>query len=558
MPFGTLGAGISGPNSVLKGLHAGEWSVGGANSLVTGNTGGMNVNVGGTGVLVQGNQAGTIKVNDGNGVVVVGNEMQRVRIWSSTGTRVGGPSVAERNFITGYGTTNSEGLPAGTDVELWSTTDTLIENNYIGTAPDGMSQGAWYQTMGIEVNTGNVGLRVRDNLIAGVLGHGMGPHWAGTLWGWAIYIQGTGSDLEFSGNTIGLDATGAALLPSVWGVHTASSQYTDVRFIDNVIAGHYLNGVTIGSDSSAVRLQGNRIYDNALSGTGFLGIDLLGPNQATGATPNDPGDADTGGNGLQNYPVLSSADLEPEGLRVTGVLSSSPSSQFTLEFFASPACGATGFGEGEVFLGSSSAVTDAAGQAPFDVLLEQTVAAGWVVSSTATLEPVGATSEFSTCVPVVDDLAGVARCLGDGTGTTCPCGNLGSAGHGCASSTVAEGSLLFASGSASAGQDDLVLRARDSQPSKPGVFFQGSSVEGGGLGNPFGDGLLCAGGTIVRLETVFASAQGAADSSVSLVAQGGVLPGQTLFYQWWYRDPVGSPCAGGFNTSNGVEITWLP
>lgn len=34
--------------------------------------------------------------------------------------------------------------------------------------------------------------------------------------------------------------------------------------------------------------------------------------------------------------------------------------------------------------------------------------------------------------------------------------------------------------------------------------------------------------------------------------------GQTLFYQWWYRDLVGSPCGGGFNTSNGVEITWLP
>jgi hypothetical protein len=50
--------------------------------------------------------------------------------------RIGGPILAERNFITGYGTWNSDGYPGGTTVELFDTTGTLIENNWIGTTPD--------------------------------------------------------------------------------------------------------------------------------------------------------------------------------------------------------------------------------------------------------------------------------------------------------------------------------------------------------------------------------------------------------------------------------------
>ena len=33
------------------------------------------------------------------------------------------------------------------------------------------------------------------------------------------------------------------------------------------------------------------------------------------------------------------------------------------------------------------------------------------------------------------------------------------------------------------------------------------------------------------------------------------IPGATLFYQWWYRDPSDS-CGGGFNFSNAVAVTW--
>jgi hypothetical protein len=59
------------------------------------------------------------------------------------------------------------------------------------------------------------------------------------------------------------------------------------------------------------------------------------------------------------------------------------------------------------------------------------------------------------------------------------------------------------------------------------------------------------------MQLVFATVQGSATSSTSIVAAGGPSPGQTLFYQWWYRDLIG-PCGSGFNLSNGVRLSWTP
>jgi len=37
----------------------------------------------------------------------------------------------------------------------------------------------------------------------------------------------------------------------------------------------------------------------------------------------------------------------------------------------------------------------------------------------------------------------------------------------------------------------------------------------------------------------------------------GAAPGTTWYAQTWYRDPAG-PCGGGFNTSNGLVLTFTP
>jgi len=119
---------------------------------------------------------------------------------------------------------------------------------------------------------------------------------------------------------------------------------------------------------------------------------------------------------------------------------------------------------------------------------------------------------------------GTAFCSGDGSGTACPCGNTGSAGAGCANSASATGAVLAGLGVATVGADSVVLEATDCPANKPGIFFQGANQAAGGNGSPFGDGLLCAAGQIVRLETVFTNAAGLATSTVSLSVSGGVNP----------------------------------
>ena len=149
-----------------------------------------------------------------------------------------------------------------------------------------------------------------------------------------------------------------------------------------------------------------------------------------------------------------------------------------------------------------------------------------------------------------------AFCFGDGSGLTCPCGNLGAPGEGCANSSGG-GAILSPAGSNDALLDDLNFLVTQGPPSIPGILFTGTAQAGAGNGSLFGDGLLCAAGTIQRLDVRFLDGSGSASWGPGLRVDGGWSPGDTRHFQAWYRD-VGGPCSGGFNTSHGVTISFYP
>ena len=151
---------------------------------------------------------------------------------------------------------------------------------------------------------------------------------------------------------------------------------------------------------------------------------------------------------------------------------------------------------------------------------------------------------------------GTSFCHGDQG--TCPCGNEGDAGSGggCANGASSGGGKLSTSGSCSIASADLVLAGSGLVPSQPGLYFQGNNAINGGSGNPFGDGIRCAGGGVIRLQVAFADAGGASSTNIDVGSKGGVVAGDVKRYQLWYRDPNSSPCGGQFNLSNGMEITW--
>lgn len=108
---------------------------------------------------------------------------------------------------------------------------------------------------------------------------------------------------------------------------------------------------------------------------------------------------------------------------------------------------------------------------------------------------------------------------------------------------------LSAVGSNSIAADDLTLISGP-VPNQPSIFFHGGSQ----ISVPFGNGLLCAAGGIVRLSPIVVGAGNVAELDVDMPTSG-ITPG-TRYFQHWFRDPAGG--GASFNTSDGVGITFLP
>ena len=213
-------------------------------------------------------------------------------------------------------------------------------------------------------------------MISGNDGHGIALVGSGT----------TGNRIE--GNFIGTNAADDVLDNNGSGVrfNGASSNTVGGTAIGagNVIAYNIGFGVEVFSGTGNAIL-GNSIHDNESPG-----IEIS-------AGANDPLDADTGPNQLQNWPALGSAFLDPMYGAVTlaGTLASTPNTTFRLEFFRTAAAG-----DGESFLTFVNVTTDGSGNAPFSAMAGS-LTLGSFVTATAT-DPAGNTSEFSALATVAE------------------------------------------------------------------------------------------------------------------------------------------------------------
>ncbi len=166
---------------------------------------------------------------------------------------------------------------------------------------------------------------------------------------------------------------------------------------------------------------------------------------------------------------------------------------------------------------------------------------------------------------------GTAYCFGHTSqGNICPCGNDNDQsdlnGAGCANGLFTAGARLYATGVASLMNDTLAFYGTRGLPNDSSMFFQAANNLDG-TGNFLGDGIRCAGGNLKKLVVRRNNAGGNAHTvgtsiSVRSAALGyAIQAGDTLRYQWWYRDNTNPPCGLGLNdsnTSNGYEVTWLP
>ena len=151
-----------------------------------------------------------------------------------------------------------------------------------------------------------------------------------------------------------------------------------------------------------------------------------------------------------------------------------------------------------------------------------------------------------------------SSCPGDGTqATPCPCANTGGPGRGCANSADPQGAILAATGTTS--PDTVVLQASGMPALAYALFLKGDASN---QGTPFGDGLRCIDGTLIRLRLKLSNSGTATypepgDPSVSI--RGHTPPGsaQLAHYQTYYRNAAAAFCPPEtFNITNGFRIVW--
>jgi CSLREA domain-containing protein len=373
---GSFGDGIQldgASHSVIKGLVINRFDGSGINIL--GNS---------VATSVQGNFIGT----DASGTTDRGNGSNGVAVFSGdiTNTIIGGTTPAARNLVSGNGGTGV-GMGDGSTEE--SPSDNVrVQGNYIGTDRSGTQQigngasGIFLSNVsnaiigGTTASSRNVvsgnsagGLDLSDVSSSRMLGNRIGTSAGGTgalgnnLYG--VFIQGFGGAASF--NKLG-DGTAEG---------------------SNTIA--FNNGDGVRQFGTGI---GNRISRNSIFSNFDLGIDLKddGPTTNDGDNPNtsqvDP-DSDTGPNGLQNFPAISSAKSDPTTTTITGKLDSVPGKIFTVQFFSN-----SSGNEGQRFIGQKSVTTDGSGNVSFTFKTTNRVTAGQSITATAT-DTTDSTSEFS-------------------------------------------------------------------------------------------------------------------------------------------------------------------
>lgn len=308
-----------------------------------------------------------------------------------TGNVIGGASEhANRNVISGHG---MQGI-------LISGDDNLVENNFIGTTPNGRNaRGNVGGGIEIKSNGNDIGgtaERAR-NVISG-----NGSNDNGTFGGIRI---ASAENNSIAGNTVGLARGRNAPIPNIGnGVEVIGGSEDNIvgpTNGGNEIAFNSGHGVFVENRTPVSLSLQNTIRGNAIYSNDGLGIELAGdlPPSMIGPDANDILDVDTGPNNHQNYPILTSAIVSGT---VDGTLESMANMDYIVEIFVNDSCDPSGHGEGQTFLDSDLVQTDGSGQGNVSFALSAPV--GSFITATAT-DPVGNTSEFSPCIEVAASVA---------------------------------------------------------------------------------------------------------------------------------------------------------
>ncbi len=174
-------------------------------------------------------------------------------------------------------------------------------------------------------------------------------------------------------------------------------------------------------------------------------------------------------------------------------------------------------------------------------------------------------------IPLLGNALGTPYCFGDGsTAIPCPCvppnvvpNPPAAPFHGCANSQSADGAILSATGTTSPDTVAFDVLISPNYVSF-GLMLKGNGSVPSGIAN--GDGIRCVDGALLRFGAHFAATAGApighwtypnTVQTTPVSVQTLQAPGQTAYYQLFYRNTAANFCnSGTTNWSNGFSIDW--
>ena len=112
--------------------------------------------------------------------------------------------------------------------------------------------------------------------------------------------------------------------------------------------------------------------------------------------------------------------------------------------------------------------------------------------------------------------------------------------------SVGAGAVMGWAGSTVRTQDNFTIVASGLPPGAANIFYYGPSQ----TATPFGNGVRCVGGSVVRLPVSNASIFGDAAMPVNLTGSP-IDAGEIWYFQNWYRNPAGG--GAGFNLSDALR-----
>ena len=294
---------------------------------VMASTGGDLIQADGNGTVIQGNY---LSLNAA-GTAGLGAAQRAIDVEVGDNVMIGGSAPGAANVV---GTWSVRAVQLG-EAGAFNASNVTVQGNLIGTDVTGTVElsngGADGISVGVAPNA-----KILGNVVANRSGTGI------DVIGSSLGVTG----ITIQGNKIGTDITGTLPLPNgTCGIHVQDSWGPATGTIGgtgagegNVIAYSGANGISITGTAGPWTIVGNSMFRN-----GRLGITLglsCGDTSAS-PDPNDPGDADTGPNLRQNFPIIRTVNhLAPEtgGTEILGKFDSTPSTNFTLDFYADAVC----------------------------------------------------------------------------------------------------------------------------------------------------------------------------------------------------------------------------